>query len=80
MEISREELKTVVRDTVKETLSSLGVDTTDPLAMQADFHALREFRTSMGAVRKKALTAAVGIVMSGVIAAIVLGVKSWLFD
>lgn len=46
----------------------LGVDTSDPIAMQKDFAALRSFRESVELVKKRGLITAVTIVVTGVMA------------
>lgn len=46
----------------------LGVDTSDPIAMQKDFATLRSFRESVELVKKRGLITAVTIVVTGVMA------------
>lgn len=46
----------------------LGIDTTDPIAMQKDFAALRSFRESVELIKKRGIITAVTIVVTGVMA------------
>lgn len=69
------DVKAIVSETVRETLLSLGVDTSDPLAVQRDFAALREWRQSIEAVRAKGIVALVGIVFAGGAALLWAGFK-----
>lgn len=78
MNFSRSELRDLVRDTVRETLSSLGADVANPQEMQRDFAALREWREGVTAVRKKAILTIVGTVLTGLGVALWLGIKHWL--
>ena len=48
----------------------LGVDTTDPLSMQKDFAHLRAWRESTELVRRKSLTVAVSVIVTGILALI----------
>lgn len=77
-----EELKSLVettaKETVRETLIQLGADVDNPLEMQDDFRTLREWRRSMDSIRTKAVTATVGVLVAGLLAAIWLGIKSYL--
>lgn len=45
----------------------LGVDTSDPIAMQKDFAHLRSWRESTDAIKKKAVLTAVGVIITGAI-------------
>lgn len=58
---------------VEKTLLTLGVDISDPdsiIRMQKDFQWLRSFRNSGETIKTKAITTAVGIFITGLIAAI----------
>lgn len=69
------EVRKIVAETVKETLTSLGIDASDPVEVQKDFQHLREWRESMATVRKQSLMTAVGIVTAGLIGLIWLAIK-----
>lgn len=64
-----------MKETVHETLLVLGVDTSDPLAMQADFRALREWREAMANVKRKSIGVIVSTLVAGLLAAVWIGVK-----
>ncbi len=67
-EIMRETARETAKETVAETLRGLGVNVDNPLETQRDFLALHEWRTSIQAVRKKALITLVGVVVTGFVA------------
>lgn len=68
--VTEQEVERVVRAAVKETLLTLGLDVTDPMKIQADFRHLRVWRESIETVRTRGLVAAVGIIISGIAAAL----------
>ena len=73
--LTRDEVDIVVKATVKETLTSMGIDAADPLEMQRDFQALRDWRRASNAIRTKGLMTLVGILTAGAIGAIIVGIK-----
>jgi hypothetical protein len=75
--MSRAELNSVVAEAVKQTLIQLGVDTSDPLAMQRDFQHLRQWRESGEDLKRKGTIALLGIFLSGLASLILLGLKEW---
>lgn len=70
-----DEVERIVKQTVKETLIHLGVKVDDPIEVQKDFQHLREWRLAIQEARKKTMLAVVGVVVSGVLAALWLGVR-----
>lgn len=76
--MSRAELNSVVAEAVKQTLLQLGVDTSDPLAMQRDFQHLRQWRESGEDLKRKGTVALLVIFLSGLVTLILLGLKEWL--
>lgn len=62
--VGKAEVRDVVHETVHETLLMLGLDVSDPIALQADFRAMREFRLSWTMAKNR---------VYGVIAATVIG-------
>jgi hypothetical protein len=74
--LSREELEALVKRTVNETLTSIGLDHKNPIELQKDFQSLREWRQAMQEVRKKTLITLIGILVTGLAAAIWIGLKS----
>ena len=75
--MSQAELNRVVAEAVKQTLIQLGVDTSDPLAMQRDFQHLRQWRESGEDLKRKGTIALLGIFLSGLASLILLGIKEW---
>lgn len=75
--MSHAELNGVVAEAVKQTLIQLGVDTSDPLAMQRDFQHLRQWRESGEDLKRKGTLALLGIFFSGLVSLILLGLKEW---
>ena len=67
-----------VAEAVKQTLIQLGVDTSDPLAMQRDFQHLRQWRQSGDTLKDKGMLAILGIFLSGLAALLVMGVREWM--
>lgn len=75
--MSHSELNDVVAEAVKQTLMQLGVDTSDPFAMQRDFQHLRQWRESGEDLKRKGTVALLGIFFSGLVSLILLGFKEW---
>lgn len=75
--MTEEELKKVITDTVKDTLTNIGCQTDDPIEMQKDFAHLRDWRKSTEAVKKKGLLAAIGFI---VVSTMGLALKAFLGD
>ena len=69
--------RVIIKQTVHETLAELGVDHDSPLEMQKDFQHLREARTTMEAVRSKGVLTIIGFLVTGIVAAIWLGLKTF---
>lgn len=74
--LSRDELRGLVREAVRETLTTLGVDLREPLEVQRDFGWLRDMRTASGSIRAKVGATAIGILVAGMAAALWLGLQS----
>lgn len=75
--MSHAELSRVGAEAVKQTLTQLGLDTSDPLAMQRDFQHLRQWRESGEDLKRKGIIALLGIFFSGLVSLILLGLKEW---
>jgi hypothetical protein len=76
--LQRAEVNAVVAEAVKQTLIQIGVDTSDPSAMQRDFQHLRQWRESGDSLRDKGMLAILGIFLSGLAALLVMGVREWM--
>lgn len=74
--LTKEEIEAIVRATVAETLTTLGIEQEDPLEMQKDFQFVREFRLAAAGLRSKSMYTVLGIIITGLCAMAVLGIKS----
>lgn len=72
---TEEETRAIVRATVQETLLALGIDMSEPLEAQKDFQHLRAWRESVDTIKRQGLVAAVGVIVTGLIGAILLSFK-----
>lgn len=73
-----EAIEEIVERTVEKTLAKFGVDVSTPekvVHLQDDLRYLRDWRYSMRTVRNAGLTAAIGTLVTGAIAAVVLGIS-----
>lgn len=75
--LTKEELKTLVADGVTEAFTRLGMDPGSPLEMQRDFQHLRDWRLAVQATRKKGLITLVSVLVTGVIGLVWLGFKEF---
>ena len=75
--LSHSELNEVVAEAVKQTLMQLGVDTSDPFAMQRDFQHLRQWRESGEDLKRKGTVALLGIFFSGLVSLLIIGLREW---
>lgn len=66
----------VVRTAVQETLITLGMDASDPMSLQQDMHFVREMRQTSEKLRSKGLLVMVGLLVSALLGAVWLGIKS----
>ena len=71
----KEVIKEAVRDGITEALTKYGVDTPDPNAMQADLIHLRKSRLGSDEVAKWIKRSVITVVISGMIATLVNGIK-----
>jgi hypothetical protein len=74
----REVVSETVRETMRDTLKGLGLDVDNPLEVQSDFQALRDWRLLIKSARHRFIIVTVGIVVAGAFAAIWAGIKSFL--
>ena len=75
--MSHSELNEVVAEAVKQTLMQLGVDTSDPFAMQRDFQHLRQWRESGEDLKRKGTVVLLGIFVSGLVSLLIIGLRAW---
>lgn len=76
--LTREELQSLMRETIVQTLTSCGVDLSEPIELQADFRFVRDWRRSTESIRGKAILAAVGLLVVGLLGVLWLGFKALL--
>lgn len=74
--LTKEEVKEIVTEAVKQTLTELGIASDEPIEMQQDFAHLRSWRESSEAVQRKGLLALIGIFISGFIGLIIVGIQA----
>lgn len=74
--LTKEQLRELMHETVIDTLTKIGLQADNPIETQKDFQHLRDFRTTTEAVKRKSILMLVGLLFSGIGAAIWLGVKS----
>ena len=68
----------VVRATVGETLTSLGMDCSKPLELQKDMAFLRSWREGATGVQSKLGMVVLGTVVSGLLMLVGVGIKTWI--
>lgn len=72
------ELRDLIAEGVQQAFVTMGVQADNPIEMQKDFQHLRDWRTSMEAVKKKTLATALTMLITGAAAVVVMGVKAYL--
>lgn len=78
IQLTESQLKDLIVESVSDALTTIGVDTKQPLEMQKDFQHLREWRRATSEIQKKSLLVVVGLLVSGMCAATWLGLKAML--
>lgn len=73
--LTPEEARTLIREAVRETFLMLGVTVDDPIEVQKDFNHLREWRNTTESIKSKSMMTVVGIMVTGTLAALWLGLK-----
>jgi len=76
--LTPDEVSHMVAEAVRQTLIQMGIDMSDPLAMQRDFQHLRQWRESGEDLKKKGTVALLGIFLSGLGTLVLLGLKEFL--
>jgi hypothetical protein len=83
-EVVQDELRGVIRDAMQETVKTaldetfirLGLAASDPIEAQRDFQHLRSWRKGTESLGMKVLVTALGLAVSGGLAALWLGIKA----
>ncbi|HHW65649.1 MAG TPA: hypothetical protein GX403_17175 [Rhodocyclaceae bacterium] len=76
-DMTRDELRELIAETVRETLTQMGADPAHPLEMQRDFQHLRQWRRSGEELRSKGTLALLGIFLSGTVALMLVGLRDY---
>lgn len=74
--MEEQEIKKIVKETVKETLISLGVDACNPMEVQQDLHFLHDCRLGSEKLKSKVGLAIVGVLVTTALAALWLGITA----
>lgn len=77
IELTDNELREMIRVTVHDTLTHIGVQHSEPLEMQKDFQHLRDWRESTEGVKRKGMMTLVAIFVTSAVAIFVLGIKEY---
>ncbi|MBV1952728.1 MAG: hypothetical protein KUG64_11110 [Cycloclasticus sp.] len=75
--LTEKDIRGIIRHTVKDTLTQIGIDKENPLEMQKDFQHLREGRVASEMYKDKAKGTLVGVFVTGLLTAVVLGAKEF---
>lgn len=76
-DMTRDELRELIAETVRETLTQMGADPAHPLEMQRDFQHLRQWRRSGEELRSKGTLTLLGIFLSGTVALMLVGLRDY---
>lgn len=76
VELSRDQLEDLTADVTKNVLSRMGFDVDDPKEMRKDMAHLRRWRVSVDKVGHVGIVSAVGVFVSGVLAALWVGINA----
>ena len=76
--LTKDELRVLMRETIVQTLTSCGVDLSEPIELQADFRFIRDWRKSSESIKGKAILAAVGVLVVGLLGVLWLGFRALL--
>lgn len=74
--LSKEELRELMKESVADALSHLGIDSMSPVEVQKDLQFLRELRLTSERVKNRTIVTLVGLLVAGLAAATWLGIKS----
>jgi|KBSSwiStaDraftv2_1062776.scaffolds.fasta_scaffold52959_1 hypothetical protein len=73
--MTEQEVRTVARQSVMETLQLMGLDTTNPAELQRDFQFIRSWRQSTEAVKRQGLVTVTIIILTGLAGLVALWVR-----
>jgi hypothetical protein len=75
MNLTEAQLRELIAETVRATLTSIGVEVEDPIIMQKDFAHLRSWRESTEEIKRKSFIALVTIIVAGIAGAVWASLK-----
>jgi len=75
--LSESDIRKLVRHTVSDTLTSLGIEHNEPHEMQKDFIHLRDMRKTTESMKQKTQMTLLGIFVTSSVAAFWLGIKEY---
>jgi len=64
--LTEKQLHNLVKETVNETLLTLGMNTNDPIEVQKDFQYIREFRVGATAVKRRGVMTLVSLLVTAI--------------
>lgn len=70
------EVRRIVKEAVRETLLRAGIDPDDSRGISDDLRYVREWRATTDTIKNKGILALVGLMVSGLVAVIWLGLKA----
>lgn len=76
--LTKEEIREIVRATVDDIFTGLGLDVSDPIEAQRDMRFVRDWRRASESVKGKALVTVIGVIVCGAAGAMFLGLKALL--
>lgn len=74
--LTETQVRTIIKQSVHETLLSFGINPKEPVQLQKDFSFLREWRVTTDTVKKRGLFTMIGILVAGGLTLLWMGIKS----
>lgn len=74
--LTRDQLRELMRECVRETLTGLGMDDRDPIEVQRDLAWVRDMRRASASARAKAGAALIGLILTAAAGAVWVGIKA----
>lgn len=78
IELTREELKKLMAESITEAFRTLGVEVSNPTEMQRDFVHLRRWRQAVDSAQNQTFRVVMTTLVAGFLAALWLGVQALL--
>lgn len=74
--LTNEELEEIVTNSIKRAFTEMGIDSSKPTEMQRDFVHLRRWRLAVDKTQSTTFTAAVVVLVGGIMGALWLGIQT----